>query len=64
MEYGVLRHGRPLAGASVEYRWWVAAQDALAAEVAEAGLVLRRAGDPGLGLCVLERAGDPASHTS
>ncbi|MFI6209020.1 class I SAM-dependent methyltransferase [Streptomyces sp. NPDC051041] len=55
MEYGVLRHGRPLAGTSVEYRWWVAAVEALAAEVAEAGLLLRRAGDPELGLCVAGR---------
>ncbi|MFE2279723.1 class I SAM-dependent methyltransferase [Streptomyces sp. NPDC059454] len=62
MDYGVLRQGRPLAGTSVEYRWWVAAEDALAAEVAEAGLALRRAGDPALGLCVLERANEPSSQ--
>ncbi|KOT30513.1 hypothetical protein ADK41_32010 [Streptomyces caelestis] len=62
MDYGVLRQGRPLAGASVEYRWWVTTEGALAAEVAEAGLVLRRTGDSGLGLCVLERVSDPASQ--
>lgn len=62
MDYGVLRQGRPLAGTSVEYRWWVATEDALAAEVAEAGLVLSRAGDPALGLCVLERANDSSPH--
>ncbi|MFI2373515.1 class I SAM-dependent methyltransferase [Streptomyces sp. NPDC018964] len=60
MDYGVLRQGRPLAGTTVEYRWWVATEDALTAEVAEAGMVLRRAGDPALGLCVLERANDPS----
>ncbi|PNV35925.1 class I SAM-dependent methyltransferase [Streptomyces sp. DH-12] len=60
MDYGVLRQGRPLAGTSVEYRWWVATEGALAAEVAEAGLVLRRTGDSALGLCVLERASDLA----
>ncbi|WP_030861584.1 class I SAM-dependent methyltransferase [Streptomyces sp. NRRL S-37] len=62
MDYGVLRQGRPLDGTSVEYRWWVATEDALAAEVAQAGLVLRRTGDAGLGLCVLERASDPTSR--
>ncbi|MEU9351954.1 class I SAM-dependent methyltransferase [Streptomyces griseoloalbus] len=64
MEYGVLREGRPLAGTSVEYRWWVATEDALAAEAAEAGLALRRAGDPALGLCVLERVSTTSSHVS
>ncbi|MCX2923310.1 class I SAM-dependent methyltransferase [Streptomyces sp. NEAU-W12] len=64
MEYAVLRQGRSLAGTSVEYRWWVATEDVLAVEAAEAGLVLRRAGDPGLGLCVLERASDLPSRAS
>ncbi|MFF5158144.1 class I SAM-dependent methyltransferase [Streptomyces sp. NPDC000348] len=64
MDYGVLRRGRPLGGTSVEYRWWVATEDALAAEAAGAGLVLRRAGDPGLGLCVLERADDRSPQAS
>lgn len=62
MDYGVLRQGRPLAGTSVEYRWWVATEGALAAEVADAGLVLRRSGDSALGLCVLERANDLTSQ--
>lgn len=62
MDYGVLRQGRPLAGTSVEYRWWVATEGALAAEVAEAGLVLRRSGNSALGLCVLERANDLTSQ--
>ncbi|GHH91527.1 class I SAM-dependent methyltransferase [Streptomyces capillispiralis] len=62
MEYGVLRRGRSLGRASVEYRWWVATEEALAAEAAEAGLALRRAGDPALGLCVLERADTTSSH--
>lgn len=56
MDYSVLRRGEPLAGASVEYRWWVASEDALAAEAAEEGLRLRGAGGPGLGLWVAERA--------
>ncbi|WP_320781489.1 class I SAM-dependent methyltransferase [Streptomyces sp. CRN 30] len=56
MDYRTLSGGRPLGEASVEYRWWVAGEDVLAAEAAGAGLVLRRAGDPALGLCVLERA--------
>lgn len=64
MDYGVLRQGRPLTGVSVEYRWWVATEEVLAAEVAEAGLVLRRTGGSGLGLCVLERASDLASQVS
>ncbi|MFD3735495.1 class I SAM-dependent methyltransferase [Streptomyces sp. NPDC058632] len=64
MEYGVLRQGRPLTGTSVEYRWWVAAEDVLAAEAAEAGFALRRAGDPALGLCVLERANELAPRIS
>ncbi|WP_221350518.1 class I SAM-dependent methyltransferase [Streptomyces beigongshangae] len=56
MDYSVLRGGEPLAGTSVEYRWWVASEDALAAEAAEAGLRFRSAGGPGLGLWVAERA--------
>ncbi|MGC9382433.1 class I SAM-dependent methyltransferase [Streptomyces sp. MH13] len=56
MDYAVLRRGSPVGGASVEYRWWVAARDTLAAEAAEAGLGLRPVGEPGLGLCVVERA--------
>ncbi|MFF8102312.1 class I SAM-dependent methyltransferase [Streptomyces sp. NPDC016640] len=64
MEYDVLHRGRRLTGASVEYRWWVAEVDVLAGEAAEAGLVLRRTGDPSLGLCVLERAAEPTSISS
>ncbi|MFE9312686.1 class I SAM-dependent methyltransferase [Streptomyces sp. NPDC088353] len=62
MDYQVLRQGQVLAGASAEYRWWVATEDALAAEAAEAGLTLRRAGDPVLGLCVLERVSTTSSQ--
>ncbi|MFF4144838.1 class I SAM-dependent methyltransferase [Streptomyces sp. NPDC001698] len=63
MDYRVLSQGRVLAADSVQYRWWVAAEDALAAEVAQAGLALRRVGDPGLGLCVLERVSATTSRT-
>ncbi|MFI9460880.1 class I SAM-dependent methyltransferase [Streptomyces xiamenensis] len=58
MDYSVLRRGRRLDGVSVEYRWWVAGEEVLASEVAAAGLALRRVGDPGLGLCVVERANE------
>ncbi|MGW2897135.1 class I SAM-dependent methyltransferase [Streptomyces sp. NPDC001212] len=62
MDYQVLRQGRVLAADSVQYRWWVATEDALAAEVAQAGLALRRVGDPRLGLCVLERVSAATSR--
>ncbi|MER6688158.1 class I SAM-dependent methyltransferase [Streptomyces minutiscleroticus] len=57
MEYRTLRQGSPLTQASVEYRWWVAPEEALATEAAEAGLSFRPAGDPDLGLRVLTRVG-------
>lgn len=58
MEYQVSDVEGELSRASVAYRWWVTGPDALAAETAAAGLVLRRAGEPALGLYVLERTGD------
>ncbi|MEV8017551.1 class I SAM-dependent methyltransferase [Streptomyces sp. NPDC086554] len=58
MEYRVLRDGRPLSQVTVDYRWWVASESALAEEAASAGLVMRPTGDPGLGLHLLTRRGD------
>jgi SAM-dependent methyltransferase len=55
MDYRVLRDGRPLSEVTVDYRWWVASGSRLAEEAAEAGLVMRPAGEPGLGLYLFTR---------
>ncbi|MEV0642081.1 class I SAM-dependent methyltransferase [Streptomyces sp. NPDC050619] len=58
MDYHVLREGRLLSEVTVDYRWWVASESRLAAEAAEAGLVMRPAGKPDLGLYLLTRPGE------
>jgi SAM-dependent methyltransferase len=58
MDYRVLRDGLPLSEVTVEYRWWVASESELAEETSEAGLVMRPAGDPDLGLHLLTRQGE------
>ncbi|MGA5503990.1 class I SAM-dependent methyltransferase [Streptomyces umbrinus] len=58
MEYRVLRDGLPLSEVTVDYRWWVASESELAEEAAENGLVMRPAGEPGLGLQLLTRQGE------
>lgn len=55
MDYRVLRDGLALSEVTVNYRWWVASETQLAEETSEAGLVMRPAGDPALGLHVLTR---------
>ncbi|GAA2280571.1 methyltransferase type 12 [Streptomyces ruber] len=64
MEYRTLRRGRPLTQASVEYRWWVAPEETLAAEAAGAGLSFRPTGAPDVGLRVLTRIGGNDLSTS
>ncbi|AQS66753.1 trans-aconitate 2-methyltransferase [Streptomyces pactum] len=64
MDYRVLRRGEPVGGTSVQYRWWVATVEELAAEAAGAGLRLGAAGDPGLGLCVVEHAKEAPTSNS
>lgn len=58
MEYRVLRDGLALSEVTVDYRWWVASERELAEETCEAGLLMRPAGDPVLGLHVLRRQGE------
>ncbi|MEV0218324.1 class I SAM-dependent methyltransferase [Streptomyces sp. NPDC050704] len=58
MDYRVLRDGLPLSEVAVDYRWWVASEGQLAEEAAEAGLVMRAAGKPDLGLQLLTRQGE------
>lgn len=58
MDYRVLRDGRPVSEVTVDYRWWVADESALAEEAAEAGLVMRPTGQPELGLQLLTLQGE------
>ncbi|MFI1023314.1 class I SAM-dependent methyltransferase [Streptomyces olivaceus] len=53
MDYRVLEGGVRQSEVTVEYRWWVASPDELTTEAAEAGLVMRPAGLPELGLFTL-----------
>jgi SAM-dependent methyltransferase len=58
MDYRVLRDGLPLSEVTVDYRWWVASESQLAEEAAEAGLVMRPAGNPDFGLHLLTSQGE------
>ncbi len=56
MDYRVARGTDEVSRVSVDYRWWVMGDDALAEEVAAEGLVFRPAGRSELGLRVVTRA--------
>ncbi|OAH12832.1 class I SAM-dependent methyltransferase [Streptomyces jeddahensis] len=58
MDYRVARGTHQVSQVSVDYRWWVMGDDALADEVAVEGLVLRPMGGSELGLRVLTRVGE------
>ncbi len=58
MDYRVLRDGMPLSEVTVDYRWWVASENRLAEEAAEAGLDMRLVGKPDVGLHLLTRTGE------
>ncbi|CAL9352550.1 hypothetical protein SUDANB58_00494 [Streptomyces sp. enrichment culture] len=58
MDYRVTRGAREVSGVSVDYRWWVIGDDALAEEVAAEGLVVRPVGGAESGLRVLTRVGE------